>query len=58
MVFGMNDLSINFTDLKKSSSKLGQVYGVPSGCNEYALAGKEKGWEIEEIEVFSLITAR
>ncbi len=55
LVFGTNDLSINFNQMQTSCSKLGSIYEIPTGMNEYALAGEEKGWDVSEIEIFGLV---
>ncbi|CDW78080.1 UNKNOWN [Stylonychia lemnae] len=54
LVFGTNDLAINFNNMSLSCSKLGQVYEVPNNMNELCLAGQEKNWIVQEIEIFAL----
>ena len=39
IVFGTNDLVINFSDMEQSCSKLGGIYEIPEGMNENALTG-------------------
>jgi hypothetical protein len=39
IVFGTNDLVINFSDMEQSCSKLGGIYEIPEGMNENSLTG-------------------
>ena len=56
--FGINDkadLFLAFKNLKNSYSKLNTVYKCPKGYNPKTfLAGKENGWDILEIEIYSI----
>jgi len=62
VVFGQGDLNIDFDDIKKSSSKLGQTFHLPEGVkrakNDYLfLTGSKQtefGADILEVEVFGL----
>ena len=54
-VINKADLFIAFKQLDQSYSKLGNVYKCPKGYNPSTfLAGKEKGWNIQDVEVYAL----
>ena len=66
MVFGQGDLIINFDDISKCSSKLGQTFSIPVGTKEGQLPNKadqlkltnckdyQFGADIVELEVYSM----
>lgn len=59
MVFGQGDLNINFDNIAKSSSKLGQTFQLAPGRenNETQLTGSGQiqfGQDIIELEVYAL----
>ena len=54
-MFGQGDLTINFDDVSKSSSKLGKIYRLPENSNSNILTGSQSdefGHELIEIEVY------
>lgn len=55
---GVSDLFIAFKNPKNSYSRLGIVYEVPDEFvqGEFLLAGRRDGWNVEEIEVYLIVT--
>ena len=46
LVFGRNDLSLDFDNMKNSKSKLGMTYSAVEEFGEYGLAGKHTDWDV------------
>ncbi len=55
LVFGTHDLTINFDNLKASSSELGNIFEPPVGVGPSGLAGSFSDWEINDIEIYKLM---